>query len=1356
MDETTPRRAVAAGPPSNGELIAAALRSIPAEREIEAAVARQVRDIALGLSRAIDRRLGMLVPPEPPAPGPTLREQQILTARETRELRALNAVVSAGIQAVREGRPNPIVERDTRGWGLFPELPPPQERGIQLPFASPARTLPFEGEYGIWGRAIPIRRRDGRPQSERFHVCVACNYGKHDARERDYRLCKDTHRTVGQIPTAIYHTLVDDLERRGLKERPARSLSAAPRFRAIARELTLLWKDRHLQFGRDAGEPLLVNPQSDLLTRRTLSAGPDGRPWSRPASEVGEDEVLHPIRGRYPRVPRLVPEDLAAALGAGLKLTEDELMLRGDRSARSDESRFENPQESDWSGTASLPDFTDAAAPARGGFAIYPQSDVATRRTLSATEDGRPRIRAASTVRPDEELIPLRGEYPDVPRISGFAVGVTQSRRHTRGIGDPLFTRGPDGQVLTRHAMHMVPARETGDEARARLDALVDPVASGELSTLRASLGDGTPGEQAAQRIAALEAHLAGARLRALMDPGVRDELRALVTPDLYDAARAAAISRDWTEALHEDRQWEARRAFTRERQIGKVLQNPRLGEEERRARVAAIEERWEPRHLRAGPLAEVTAPTRVPVPGYTGHTGVDEAVGPFEAHPFLDRHTARVNQWLATQHTARVSEWLNGLGVPGLAADAERVAWGLRNGEQDRVLQWLDRVGVARSAFERVASRLAEVDPRTFNARFPPNPGREIGDITPETPIHLRLDAQAALRAAERSNWRDFGGPLPPAAATRAIETYRLESATLQGPLLPPTPGSVATARRRQEAVEEIADTRAAFRVARTEFRDRLRSVVADPGRFVRAFHQLPERTPPGRAKSDSPASKREALDTLATQPGKLEAWLGSAGRLVARQVDGPRGAIPGADTAAAHAEAREAARAGRDYLRAGRDFRRHLRAAGTLMRSPGDRGAPAPIARVYRASPDARPRVADDLIPSSYDADAARTAFRGAVSAIVADPDAFVRAFGRLPLREKREVLRALEVDPSTLPDRIGAAGRLAPSSVDPRWAGLPGAEAAAALRHGPEAARLGNLYVAEQAAFRLQRRAAIRDAGLPGDVTPSQFRWALQAITENRVHALLPGSAELESQLRLTAQRDALSTDRRARGEVLASLDRAYDRLLATAAEFRQQLPVVLADPKAFQDAFRALGAGEKHQVLDVLATRPDDLRGHPKVGDAGRLAPDPAQARAHARAVANHGRHYVEAALAFQDRIRTTAAELGLPEPATRSMVRNALGAEIRGIEQRLARIEPRLSNWDHDPALKRTHASWSTLSPAEQTRVRSVRPQLARAMDRLSGGQALGVSAVGRQPRASLVEHSGQHRAQKRATPGLDL
>ena len=766
MDATIVPPSVATGPASNGELIDAVIRGIPAVREAEAAVARQVRDVALGLARAIDRRLGVLVPPEQTERSLTRREQEILTARETREIRAVNAVVASGIRAFREGRPNPVLERSIEGFDLFAEPTWRQGPGLQLPFASPARRLPGEEESGLRGRNLPMRRKDGRPQSERYHTCVACSYGKHDPRERDYRLCKDTHRTVGQIPYEVYRSLVGDLQRRGLAERPARLLSAGAQFPEVARELALLWKERHLEFGRSAGEPLLVHPQSDLHTRRTLSAGPDGRPWSRPASQVGADEILHPIRGRYPRVPRLVPEDLAAAIGPGLKLSEDELMLRGDRSARSDESRFEMAQESDWNGTASLQDFTDASAPARGGFAIYPQSDVASRRTLSATEDGRPWVRPASEVGPSEDLKTLRGEYPQVPRINGFAVGVTRSRRSARGLGDPLFTRGPDGQVLAAHALRMVPARETGDEARAHLDALVDPAASAELSALRASYADGTATEQAPQRIATLEAQLATARLRALMDPGTRAELRALMTPDLYQAARAALVSRDWTEALHEDRQWEARRAFTKERQIRRVLQNPRLGEDERRARVAAIEERWAPRHLRAGPLAEVTAPTRVPVPGYVGHTGVDEGVAPHEAHPFLDRHTARVNEWLSTQHTARVSEWLNGLGVPGLAAHAGRVAAALRSGGEDKVVEWLGRAGVERAAYDRVAPRFAEVDPRAFNARFPLNPGREIGDLTPETPIHLRLDAQATVRAAERSNWRNFGGPLSPAAA--------------------------------------------------------------------------------------------------------------------------------------------------------------------------------------------------------------------------------------------------------------------------------------------------------------------------------------------------------------------------------------------------------------------------------------------------------------------------------------------------------------------------------------------------------------------------------------------------------------
>jgi hypothetical protein len=1343
MEETKARPPAGAVPANNQVLIDAAIRAISAERRTEAEIVRNVRDVARGLARAIDRRLGVLAPPETPARGLSRREQEILAARETRELRAVKAVVTAGIRALREGRPNPVVERSIGGLDLFAEPTWRQGTSVQLPFASPARLLPGEDASGLPGISLPMRRRDGRPQSERYHTCVACGYGKHDVRERDYRLCKDTHRVVGQIPYEVYRSLVRDLQRRGLAERPARLLSAGPRFDEAARELTLLWKERHLEFGRSAGEPLLVHPQSDLRTRRTLSAGPDGRPWSRPASEVGVDEVLHPIRGRYPRVPRLVPEDLAAAIGPGLKLNEDELMLRGERSARSDESLFEAAQESDWNGTASLQDFTDASAPARGGFAVYPQSDVASRRTISATEDGRPWVRPASQVDPSEYLKALRGEYPHVPRIPGFTVGVTQSRRSARGLGDPLFVRGADDPVLTTNARRTVPARETGDEARAQLDALVDPAASAELSALRASHADDTAG-QAPQRIAALEAQLATARLRALMDPGTRAELRALMAPDLYDAARAELISRDWTEALHEDRQWEARRALTRERQIQRVLRNPMLGEDERRARVAAIEERWAPRHLRGGPLAEVTAPTRVPVPGFVGHTGVDEGIGPHEGSPFLDRHNARVEEWLSAQHTARVSEWLNGLGVRGLAAYARPIAAALRHGGEDRVVEWLGRAGVGRAAYDRVAGRFAEVDPRAFNARFPLNPGREIGDLTPEAPIHLRLDAQAAVRAAERHNWRNFGGPLSPDAAAEAIESYRLESASAQGAVLPPTPGSVAVARGREEALREVAATRAAALTARAEFGDRLRAVVADPHEFLRAFTGLPA------------AAKRDVLDTLTTRPHELVDRLGAAGRLVYEPADGPHGAIPGAATAAAVAAAPATARAGRDWLRARGELRRHIRAVGAMRTHP-DRGrAPEHETAAYRARPDARPRAAADLLPSRYEVDASRAAFRGAMSRIVAEPDAFVQAFGKLPPREKRDVLRALETDPATLPDRLGAAGRLAPSSIDPRWASLPGAETAAASLLGPEAARLGRLYVAEQAAFRHQVRTVLRSAGFPQDASFAELRRALRSHLAEQAATLLPGSAELESQLRLGVERDALLARRQSRSEVLASLDRTYERLLGAAAEFRQQLPVVLADPKAFQDAFRGARAAEKHRVLDVLANRPDELRRHPHIGDAGRLASDAAQARAHARAVANQGRHYVEEAVAFQDRIRTTAAGMGLDERTPRSVVRSALASEIRGIERRLARIEPTLEGWDHAPAVNRTHAVWSGLSPAEQVQVRSVHPHLARAMDRLTEGRALGVSAVGRQPRQSLVDHSGQHRAPKRPAAGLEL
>ncbi len=169
MEETTAQQTASAIPASNQELVAAAIRSIPAERTTEAEVARNVRDFALGLARAVDRRLGVLAPPEPPARGLTRREQEILAARETRELRAVKAVVTAGIRALREGRPNPVVERSIEGFDLFAEPTWRQETGVQLPFASPARLLPGEDASGLPGSSLPMRRRDGRPQSEPPH-----------------------------------------------------------------------------------------------------------------------------------------------------------------------------------------------------------------------------------------------------------------------------------------------------------------------------------------------------------------------------------------------------------------------------------------------------------------------------------------------------------------------------------------------------------------------------------------------------------------------------------------------------------------------------------------------------------------------------------------------------------------------------------------------------------------------------------------------------------------------------------------------------------------------------------------------------------------------------------------------------------------------------------------------------------------------------------------------------------------------------------------------------------------------------------------------------------------------------------
>jgi hypothetical protein len=531
-----------------------------------------------------------------------------------------------------------------------------------LPLSSPAAPIPGSE---TWASAFDLQlgreslrpyygvRTRELPQPTRLHVCVACSYGKFDRRpghEANYDLCRDCHSTHGRLPVDLYHSLRADLNRRSLVEGAARTVTYDPRFDAIAETLRQQWRASHLVFGRSSGEPFTVNPQSDIATRRTLSAGPDGRPISRPAAEVPPEERLHAIRGHYPTLSRIIV-DLSHELGDGLRRSEDEMMLQGDRSWHNDESIWESAEERDGvSGAATPSDFTG-------------QGPVTFEKGAGLSDD---------------EIFALSDQ------VSGASEG--QGRASQRPLAQDVPE--PDGRGLYQWLLRDAPERE------ARV------LVTHRLGNPDAHFHDGPAAE-----ILSAQA------------------LRGLPTPEARDAARRALIDSDWNEALRENQQWEARRERTREHQLKLVNRDPELTAKAREREVARIEERFAPAHLKAGPLATVTAPTIVGRPSRgTNFTGVDESLGPHEANAFLRSHNDRVAKWLVEQG----------------------------------------------------------IDPQQFNRDYPLNPGRELGDITPRDendrriPLHARISEREAALQAEAQNWAQHGGALSPEAAAAAIAEYR------------------------------------------------------------------------------------------------------------------------------------------------------------------------------------------------------------------------------------------------------------------------------------------------------------------------------------------------------------------------------------------------------------------------------------------------------------------------------------------------------------------------------------------------------------------------------------------------------
>jgi hypothetical protein len=1082
---------------------------------------------------------------------------------------------------------------------LRPAEVPVRQRRVELPFDSPPARLPGEPARGLRGRSIPYPvRPSGRPQAQRFHTCVACSYAKFSAHARNYDLCKDCHRVLGLIPRELFKGMIDEAKRRGLVERRAESFGHTRSFSEVAQALARRWRAEHLQFGTSAGEPYILYPQSDVATRRTLAADAHGGPLAAPRPDMDPrpphpyfvpaaqafDRELHPVLGVFPTA-RAEPIDLAAEIGEGLARSEDELMISGDRSARSDHSPYEvEPDLMDGgrlSRTARLSDFTDQRP-----IEINKASGLTKEEIFAlsdAVDHGPPAGRGRG------EPLPSPGEAASPARADEERDNVRRAvARHNRGHADPVFFAGPSGDDVTSHV-------------------------------------------------------LAGA-----------------LTQAQKEAAWLASYERDRAEANHENAAWERRRK--------------RLG----------IRDSWRSHSDWSGPFREITPPEFNKA--FAGPTGVDESLEPGEVNAFLADHRKELISWLCDEHDARVKSWLAGRGITA-PHTARAVALALREGDEERVVAWLESKGVSPQTYEQDRAWLDEPNPATFERRLPLNSAAHaIGDLTPELAINARIASREAAHATEERNWSRHGGALSRSEARAVLEEYRSATAAPQGPAIPLTSGTTAAGRGDTEGPRDAANARARLDGAATQFKQSVARTFANPDAFLRLFHTA------------SPGDRSRLLLMMETRPGKLASTFGPATRF--------RGLNP-------LTRAVEAAQDGRAYLEARRDLRRSVR---TVAASAG---------------------VADHL-------HVRRVEFRAATQGLFQDPAAFHRVFDGARLSEKRMLLAALAADPGSLETRIGAAGRVAsaPRVTDPRWAPLTEEVHRDALERARSAAVSGRGYVSALVRHTGQVRAALLAGRTEARST------AIAAVAKH-----FPEARAIDAHARLSAEMEGLGAEITRWTRMAAQLDRSFNGLVTSASELREQLRAVVADPQVFVHELKKLTAAEKHRVFDLMVQNPAELAKLPQFGPAARLT---GEAPRYTALVAVHGRHYVDGSLKYRDLVADSGRVLGLPASAGRWQIDAALAGRVEALEGRVSRLEAERATLPV-PDLARAAAQWRTLDDAERIHLSRAYPDLARAMDRVEAARGVGASVIGRQKRTTaLKEHSGQHRARNKSVAGLEL
>jgi hypothetical protein len=1047
-------------------------------------------------------------------------------------------------------------------------------------------------------------------------------------------------------------------------------------------------------------------------------------------------------------------------------------------------------------------------------YEVPPYSEIRTRLTISGTADGRPWIRRADSV-PETETIetlrPVLGTYPK-QRLTPVDLVEALGGGMRRTEDDMMLT--DERAYRTANQIWVSP----DDDGLATFHAVAADAPWSTNSRLAGDFTDQSPFaiRRPRERYSAVAQDLIDSGLapklppiknftRGLADPrfsaGPQNEIlteharRTFTTAEALAAARSALVSRDWDEALHDDRAWDRRREATLEHQIKVVEKAAVLGDwtdARRKREIAFLKSRWNPEHFkppherrRVSPFEATPARTITTRPSRLFHTGVDEALGRKEQNRFLEEHNARVRSWLA------------------------------------------DEMGVSEKRIKQ------------FERAYPLNPETEREDILPRdadgkaVPRHRRLKDQGRARKQEAANWRRLGGALSTNEAAASIEAFRAATTPVDYHDLPALPGSRASGLRvdrddelpsfdaalvRAElatlpgvegqaldvAVEWFAKAHSAGIAAAEEavasmvwsdfpmdpdFTSEERQALQRVERDLRQVLGLPE----FRLDEDSLANTVAGLPLDARDRNLLAADLRAAAAA------GPASLEWRIDEALTELGATVPPTAFDGLLAAG-EPRPQLEvsgseASGLTLDGKGDLRDITPLTRQIESWDWIKPSDAASVTDSlSAAAASGPDSLAGSIAEVVwrdaSDDSAASRRAAEQSARQACG-LRTVRVDTARLAETLDTL---------PNWGHLSERERHAlhhdvvnAAKAGPGALERAVSAVVEAGVpFGWDRRAAWADSarlalqaslGEPGVLRRERG----ETVEEIREIRTVEGVASIQPAYVVDSaarRRDALDSlwaegalieahqEVRSREIVLQKeadglqvtsreLQRAHGGVVTSGREFLGQLGGVVADPRAFQRVLRDLLPEQKRGVLNTMQHDPRSLEA--RVGPAGKLAtapggatPDERAVRA-APAVARHGHVYLDGTTHYRDMITAAAERLGLADTSTRSTVRAEVDSRISATDAKLAELKAERSKLGPEPERGAAFNRVSQLNASEQRLVVERFPRASALMKEVSRSRLVVVFDRRRSSRQTIVDHSGRHQSIKeRARGGQEL